>query len=121
MRGRAIGIAGLGQRLGQIAFPVMIERIIAFGTWRNAAVAIGITVWVSALLPTLLLLRRQPEDHGQHPDGALPDLRHGTSTRGRARPRVEVSFGWSEVVRTPAFFILAGPTPWVCCTGFQPA
>ena len=29
MRGRAIGLAGLGQRIGHIMFPIMIERIIA--------------------------------------------------------------------------------------------
>src|SRR5690606_20022346 len=71
MRGRAIALANLGQRAGQIAFPVMAERIlISTGSWRAGWLAMGLTVWVAALLPTLLFLKRRPEDMGLLPDGA---------------------------------------------------
>ncbi len=41
MRGRAVAFANLGQRLGQIAFPVMVERILLFSSWRSAWAAMG--------------------------------------------------------------------------------
>ena len=80
MRGRAVAFANLGQRLGQIAFPVMVERILLFGTWRTAWIAMGVAVWASSLLPTLLFLRRRPEDYGLLPDG---DLRNPLPSRAR--------------------------------------
>jgi sugar phosphate permease len=106
-RGRAIGIAGLGERVGQIAFPVMIERILAFSSWRAAAVAMGATVWATALLPTILLLRRRPEDHGLRPDGAPPlDLRNRGAEPTAARPLAEVSFDRRAAMRVTAFWLL---------------
>ena len=110
MRGRATALANLGQRVGHVAFPVMVERILATGTWRTAWVAMGISVWAVSLLPALLLLRRRPEDHGMLPDGAdLRDERAGP--RGSAAsvgpaPR-EVSFSRRTALRTPAFYLIA--------------
>jgi len=106
-RGRAIGLAGLGQRVGQIAFPIMIERILTFGTWRQAAVSMGVTVWVTALVPTLLFLKRAPEDDGWLPDGVRPDLR-SIPTPGSASPltAAEVSFTRAAALRVPAFYLI---------------
>ena len=88
MRGRASAFANIGQRVGQIAFPVMVERILTFGSWRTAWVAMGITVWASSLLPALLFLRRSPEDYGLLPDGA--DIRDTGRVR-RSEPPAEVA------------------------------
>lgn len=115
MRGRAVAFANLGQRLGQIAFPVMVERILLFGTWRTAWVAMGVVVWASSLLPTLLFLRRRPEDYGLLPDG---DLRNPLPTRvrrndseargtGRAPASGEASFTRRAALRAPAFYLIA--------------
>ena len=112
MRGRAVAFANLGQRFGQIGFPVMVERILQFGTWRTAWVAMGIAVWASSLLPTLLLLRRRPEDMGLLPDGVdlrdrdAPNVR-GARLREEAR---EVSFNRRAALRTPAFYLITGAT-----------
>jgi len=110
-RGRAIGVAAFGQRIGHAMFPIMIERILAFSTWRVAAITMGLTVWVTALLPTLLFMRRRPEDMGLRPDGAMPDLRtgpNGTVMDPYPASREEVSFGRREALRTPAFYFLLG-------------
>ncbi len=112
MRGRAVAFANLGQRFGQIGFPVMVERILQFGTWRTAWVAMGIAVWASSLLPTLLFLRRRPEDMGLLPDGVdlrdrdAPNVR-GARLREEAR---EVSFNRRAALRTPAFYLITGAT-----------
>ena len=107
MRGRASAFANIGQRLGQIAFPVMVERILTVGTWRTAWVAMGITVWASSLLPALLFLRRRPEDYGLLPDGV--DIRDASQQRRAtaAAPR-EVSFNRRMALRAPAFYLIAG-------------
>ena len=104
MRGRAGALANLGQRVGQIAFPVMVERILTVGSWRTAWVAMGITVWASSLLPALLFLRRQPEDHGLLPDGV--DIRDA-GRQGRRAPPVEVAFDRRMALRSAAFYLIA--------------
>lgn len=106
MRGRASAFANIGQRMGQIAFPVMVERILTFGTWRMAWVAMGVTVWASSLLPALLFLRRQPEDHGLLPDGV--DIRDASQRRRAAAASREVSFNRRMALRAPAFYLIAG-------------
>lgn len=107
-RARAIGVSALGQRLGLAAFPVLIERVMAFSNWRTATIALGVTVWATALLPAVLL-RRRPEDMGQLPDGARRDLRAMDAGRERVIPATdEVSFSRGEALRTPAFYLLLG-------------
>ena len=108
MRGRAAAFANLGQRAGQIAFPVMVERILAFGTWRTAWVAMGVVVWASSLLPALLFLRRRPEDYGLLPDGAdLRDAPDGARQARRGAAPREVSFNRRAALRSPAFHLIA--------------
>ena len=106
MRGRASAFANIGQRVGQIAFPVMVERILTFGTWRTAWVAMGITVWASSLIPALLFLRRRPEDYGMLPDGL--DIRDASQQRRASAARAEVSFNRRMALRAPAFYLIAG-------------
>ena len=111
MRGRAVAFANLGQRVGQITFPVMAERILLTSSWRTAWIAMGITVWVSSLLPTILFLRRRPEDRGELPDGV--DIRDATGNRRASQTRDasavrEVSFSRRMALRTPAFYLIAG-------------
>jgi sugar phosphate permease len=68
-RGRALAIAGIGLPLGTTIFiPVVAEVIDVFG-WRAAwAMAGGLVIGVTAPL-CLLLMRKDPESVGMHPDG----------------------------------------------------
>jgi MFS family permease len=107
-RGRAIGIASLGQRLGHAAYPVMIGWVMVISGWRAASITLGISVWVIALVPSAFFLKRKPEDIGQYPDGRIPDLRSSAAPGSAPRPAEEVSFTRKQALRTPAFYFLIG-------------
>ena len=112
MRGRAIAFANLGQRLGQIAFPVMAERILIFSNWRTAWIAMGLTVWISSLIPTFALLKRRPEDYGLFPDGV--DIRE-TPVTSSTNIDLEQSFNRRMVLQSGAFYLIAAA---VCIQSF---
>jgi sugar phosphate permease len=118
-RGRAVGFAGMGQRLGNGTVPPFAQAFISLKGWRTAAVALGILTWGLTLLPTSLLLRRQPEDMGLRPDGEPEEkaFKEGASPE-RAAPEAsdaqETSFTLKETLRTRAFYLLLAAT----CGGF---
>ena len=69
LRGRAMGIAWLGPRLGAAILPALAQYFILTQGWRFAWGALGIVVFLMSGLPSLILLRRRPEDLGLLPDG----------------------------------------------------
>lgn len=70
LRGRAMGIASLGTRVGQAILPATVAVITDTLGWRYAWLFLGSIVWVLAIIPSLIFLRRRPEDMGLLPDGA---------------------------------------------------
>ncbi len=74
--------------------------------WQNTALAVG-AVALAASLPLAWLLRNQPEDYGQHPDGIDPATRERSgrrrSTNGAA---VAPEYTWQEAVKTRAFWLI---------------
>jgi len=71
-RGRAMGIARIGDRLGGALLPLMVQFFILAIGWRMAWSGLGIVVFLMSGIPTLLFMRRRPEDMGLLPDGASP-------------------------------------------------
>ena len=68
-RGRAMGIAWLGPRFGSAVLPaIVLFTILTYG-WRTAWAALGFIVFFLSGIPSLLFLRRKPEDVGLKPDG----------------------------------------------------
>jgi sugar phosphate permease len=68
-RGRALGIAAMGTGISKIVIaPIAAVLLVTIG-WRNAWIALGIATLVVAVVPSLLFMRRRPEDMGLHPDG----------------------------------------------------
>jgi len=68
-RGRAMGIAQLGSRLGAAAFPLLAQFLILFIGWRTAWAGLGMMIFILSAVPSLLFLKRRPEDMGLLPDG----------------------------------------------------
>jgi MFS family permease len=111
LRGRAMGIKGIGERLGSALLPLMVQFLILAVGWRMAWGALGAVVFLMSGIPALVFLRHRPEDMGLCPDGALPV----SDKRGTIHPpdRLDASADGSEPVwtraqatRTKAFWVL---------------
>ena len=71
-RPRAIGLVALSVPLGSFVLSLLYQFMIATYGWRSAFMMLGVALWLFVVLPGLFFLRRQPEDMGVLPDGALP-------------------------------------------------
>jgi MFS family permease len=110
-RGRAVGIASMGIRLGMTLNPLLAQVLVSRSGWRTATSAIAILVWSMAVLPVALFFRRQPEDLGLLPDGAtleeLEKRRQAAATAGGpVSRRLDVSFTPRQVLLHPSFYLL---------------
>ncbi len=95
-RGRAIAIKGMGLRIGQATFPLIIFAIMAASTWRNAYLALAGLTFVCIVLPSALYIRRRPEDMGLHPDGMAPEAVSPDGTSGTSKPTRGRQQGYEE-------------------------
>lgn len=97
LRGRAMGITKIGDRLGSALLPLMVQFLILSLGWRMAWGTLGVVVFLMSGIPALLFLRHRPEDMGLRPDGAPP-----ASDRGGGHPseRPDASADESEPVWT---------------------
>ena len=83
LRGRATGIVQLGLGVGGALLLPLTQALIGRHGWRSA---LGTLAWLSvAVIPLVVLLRRQPGDLGLLPDGGPP--RHRIARRHEASDR----------------------------------
>jgi|FaiFalFF_MnMetaG_3_1042247.scaffolds.fasta_scaffold00906_2 OFA family oxalate/formate antiporter-like MFS transporter len=101
-RALALALANFSGGLFQGLLPLLVQGVILWQGWRAgwlvvAALALGV-----GLLPTLLLMRRRPEDVGLQPDGA------GTPSPGKVAspPLEEPSFTPRQALQTPTLWLL---------------
>lgn len=106
MEGFAVG--------GVVVVPILAWAIdpARFGDdgWRNAAVAIGLTVLLLAF-PISRLVRNRPEDYGVLPDGVPPDRTSPSPAISRGAPATRqanqsMDYTWQQAVRTRAFWLI---------------
>jgi MFS transporter, OFA family, oxalate/formate antiporter len=120
-RPRAIGLVALSVPLGSFALSLLYQFMIASYGWRSAFMMLGIALWLFVVLPGLFFLRRQPEDMGVLPDGALPGVAKLEKTEAgsaRADPAAEQSWTFKDAVRTRALWLLvAAATFYSISTG----
>ena len=110
-RGRAVGILGAGQRLGQTVMPLSIFAIMAAFSWREAWLVLAVVVLVLLTVPSLTLIRRRPEDFGLRPDGERPAPERAALERSVDAPSafaagVEETWTLREAKRTRALWLL---------------
>jgi MFS family permease len=112
MRGRALALAGMGHGLAKVCMPVAAASLILYTGWRGAWVIFGIVTLVLVVGPSLLFMRRRPEDMGLLPDGGTGahgfDAAPGNKA-GEARAQAAVhDVAWSrrEALHTSAFWLI---------------
>ena len=95
-RGRALAIKGMGLRIGQATFPLIIFAIMAASSWRHAYLWLAGLTFICIVVPSALYIRRRPEDMGLHPDGMAPDAVPSEGTSNSSRPSRGRQEGYEE-------------------------
>lgn len=99
-RGMMSGIIKVGTGIGMTAVPVLTALLISKVEWRNAYLILGTVVLVTAI-PLAQLLRRDPGEMGQLPDGEKqPDTSNSF--------RVESGLRLAEALRTRQLWLVFG-------------
>jgi len=101
-RSLVAGIVAVGPRLGMALFPIVVAVVIdAAGSWRAGWLALAVIALV-VVVPSLLFMRRRPEDMGLRPDGD-PEPAHDEESLPAAP---EIDFTLREAIRTRAYWLV---------------
>ena len=103
-RGWAISMASLGVSAAGIFMPLIMVPVVDTIGWRDAWIVLGLAVWV-LIYPVAMVMRRQPEDHGLLPDGAVEGESDPAEIAEAARDLAE-SFTRNQAMRTTAMWLL---------------
>ncbi|MEE8442979.1 MAG: MFS transporter [Dehalococcoidia bacterium] len=108
LRGRAMAFATMGTTVGAMVMAPVLGYLITSRGWRDTWVIMGILVIVVVVPVTLLFIRRQPEDMGLQPDGALTGLEPVDEKQVSEQQNVpdEVSWSLKEAMRTRTLWII---------------
>ena len=98
-RGKALAITSLGVPIGAMIFVPLTQYLIDFSGWRNTWIIFGLLAIIIIIPPSLVLLRRQPEDIGLLPDGEKSSEKNYIDS--------EVSWEFSEAIKTSVFWRIA--------------
>ena len=97
-RARAISIASTGVSAAQFTGILLVWLISTIG-WRDSWIVLGVVTWL-VLYPVALMMRRQPEDHGLLPDGAIEGDASSKQQIQMAREDLQNSLTAREAVKT---------------------
>jgi MFS family permease len=105
-RPRAMGMVAMAVPLGSSMLSLVYQALVDAYGWRSAFLFLGGALWLFVLLPGAVLLRRQPEDLGLLPDGAIR-LTRPEGADLEERP-VAAEFSWNkrDAVRTGTLWLL---------------
>jgi sugar phosphate permease len=109
-RPRAMGLVALSVPLGGSVLALVYQYLTTHYGWRAAFLALGAGVWLLVVLPGALLLRRQPEDIGLEPDGAMRARLAFQEIETTPPNPQEFSWQKSEALRTAALWLFVGST-----------
>ena len=98
--GKAMGIMASGFGASGLIVPVIVYLIDLFG-WRMACIYMGVGMWIIGV-PTVLIIRNNPEEKNTFPDGLEPEKDTTVSSRDIERD----SFGLREIVTHRTFIYL---------------
>ena len=103
-RGRALAIASIGLPIGATFFILLEQALIDGIGWREAWAISGVISLVMIVLPCALLMRKDPESMGLHPDGL--DHAPVVSEAEDNEQDMATSENWTmaQVIRSPAMW-----------------
>ena len=102
-RGRATGLVFLGGSGGMIVMAPVVQLVITHSDWRAAWVVLAGVMFCVGVIPSALIIRRQPEDLGLSIDGGPGPAQSADSPDLQ---RDEQQFALGEAIRTPAFWLI---------------
>ncbi len=104
-RARALSVMTLGMALGGLIVPLAAWSMQHWG-WRETAVGAGVLALVVGM-PLAGVIRRRPQDHGEHVDGIPPQP--SDAATGAEDPVLsgQREFSVAQAIRTKAFWLLA--------------
>ncbi len=110
-RGRALALAGMGHGLAKVGMPLLAASLIVYAGWRMSWVVFGLLTLLLVVGPSLLFMRRSPEDMGLVPDGTTDTSqktpgKQTASSRAASSPITDVDWSRREALRTPAFWLI---------------
>ena len=97
-RGFAVGVASSGGSLGTLVLPPLAQVLVTAVGWRIAYVVFGMAI-VLVLETVALVMRRDPESMGLHPDGVAAQRASSEAT--------DAGWGLGAALRTRSFWMLA--------------
>jgi MFS family permease len=103
-RGRAIALVFFSGSAGIMVMAPVVQLVIVAWGWRAAWLLLAAVMAVLGVVPSFVLIRRQPEDHGLVLDGGPRPVAGDTS----AVNRDEDANQWTlrQVVATPSFWLI---------------
>jgi sugar phosphate permease len=100
MRGRMMGIAYVGIGVGGAVIPWLIRWFRDAAGWRGALHFLGIIIFVTLILLSVFVIKRQPSDLGLLPDG-------DEQKDGAGEQPAPKAIRLAQILSTPAFWLLA--------------
>jgi sugar phosphate permease len=104
-RARALSLMSLGLAMGGLVVPALAWFMQQWG-WRATAAASGVLA-LAVGLPLARIIRRRPEDHGEHVDGISPAEHLIAASQGAPSTPAQAEFTVREALRTRAFWLIA--------------
>jgi OFA family oxalate/formate antiporter-like MFS transporter len=111
-RGRALAFASMGVGFAKVCMPILAASLIVWLSWRQTWMVFGLVTLVLAVGPSLLFVRRSPEEMGLFLDGAQTPLGSeripAKQKQPSAEPATDQDVVWTriEAARTQAFWLL---------------
>ena len=95
------------RRRGMAVLPLLVAVVIsATGSWRIGWLALAGVAAAIGVLPSLLLIRRRPEDMGLRPDGDVAPSAGRGDTAAPAEVDLALDYDLRRALRTRAFWLI---------------
>ena len=103
-RGRAIAVAAVGVSLAGVVFPPLTTWFIDEWGWRAAWRALAVVCWLG-VYPAAMVMRRQPEDFGLHPDNRTSE-EMASGLGAAVQADYDNSLTRGEALRTSSLYLI---------------